>query len=141
MKVRRISCEELANQLRPSNVCLPPAFCIIDTRSILQYNDNHIQGAISICCSKIIRRKLQYNRISVRDLLKNNNNNNEKEFWKLLKQVVVYDEASCWDRENSFHVNHVLYILVQKLSDFVPNVALLEGKLIFSIELSLVAIQ
>ena len=128
MKVRKISCEQLSHQLRQSGVCLPPVFCIIDTRSILQYNDNHIQGAINICCSKIIRRKLQFNRISIRDLLKNTNNNNENDFWKMLKQVIVYDEASSW--ENSFHVNHVLYVLVQKLSEFVPNVALLEGKVI-----------
>uniref|UniRef100_A0A7M5WXY9 protein-tyrosine-phosphatase n=2 Tax=Clytia hemisphaerica TaxID=252671 RepID=A0A7M5WXY9_9CNID len=123
MKVKTISCDELANQI----CSLAYHVMCIDTRSMLQYNDNHVRDAINICCSKIIRRKLQYNRISVVDLIKNNNESQEEDLWNRLHQVVLYDEASWWGDGHRFNSQHALYILVEKLKQFVPSVALLDG--------------
>eukprot|EP00111_Clytia_hemisphaerica_P008083 TCONS_00023556-protein len=123
MKVKTISCDELANQI----CSLAYHVMCIDTRSMLQYNDNHVRDAINICCSKIIRRKLQYNRISVVDLIKNNNESQEDDLWNRLHQVVLYDEASWWGDGHRFNSQHALYILVEKLKQFVPSVALLDG--------------
>ena len=129
MGIRTISSQELSNLLRPNTFL--DVLCV-DTRSMLQYNDNHIQGSINICCSKIIRRKLQHNRISIKDLIRNNNDvTNNKGDWKGVKCAVVYDEASSWHRANSFNPNHVLYILVEKLLECVEDVALLEGNVLF----------
>ena len=128
MKVKTISCDELANQI----CSLSYHVMCIDTRSMLQYNDNHVRDAINICCSKIIRRKLQYNRISVVDLIKNNNETQEDDLWNSLHQVVLYDEASWWGDGHRFNSQHALYILVEKLKQFVPSVALLDGKFFYA---------
>jgi len=37
---------------------------VIDCRSFLEYNDNHIVGAVNICCSKLIKRRLQQEKVT-----------------------------------------------------------------------------
>lgn len=133
MKIKTITCDELAVNLYSSVTHGNSTMCI-DTRSILQYNDNHVTGAYNICCSKIIRRKLQYNRISIKDLISNNNEANQHEneaLWNSLHHVVLYDEASWWDQGRKFNSNHVTYILVEKFWELVPSVLLLEGENLF----------
>lgn len=122
MKISAVTANELATLIKHP---VSPFLCV-DTRSLMQYNDNHILGSVNICCSKIIRRKLQYNRISIQDVLKNCGCE-----WMKVKFAVIYDEASSWEAGNNFTCNHVLFILVQKMMEIVPNVALLEGKKIF----------
>ena len=132
MKIKTITCEELADHLYAVTHDDNNFMCI-DTRSILQYNDNHVTGAFNICCSKIIRRKLQYNRISIKDLIRNNNDADQHEneaLWNSLHHVVLYDEASWWDQGRKFNSGHVTYILVAKFCELVPSVLLLEGYLI-----------
>ena len=36
---------------------------IIDSRSFLEYNDYHIVGAINVCCSKLVKRRLQQDKV------------------------------------------------------------------------------
>lgn len=125
-------CNELASHLY--SVARDNVLCV-DTRSMLQYNDNHVTGAVNICCSKIIRRKLQYNRINIKDLIKNNfeDESHENEtIWDSVHHVVLYDEASWWDQGRKFNSGHVTYILVQKFCELVPSVLLLEGTYLFS---------
>lgn len=119
MKISAVSVEELAALIKHP---VYPLLCV-DTRSLMLYNDNHIKDSINICCSKIIRRKLQYNRIAIQDVLTNSGCD-----WMKIKFVVIYDEASSWESGNNFTCNHVLFILVQKMMEIIPNVALLEGK-------------
>jgi hypothetical protein len=38
---------------------------IIDSRSFLEYNTSHISYAVNVNCSKIVKRRLQQNKISV----------------------------------------------------------------------------
>ncbi len=40
-----------------------PQVRLIDCRSFLEYNDNHIVGAVNICCSKLIKRRLQQEKV------------------------------------------------------------------------------
>lgn len=59
--VQWISWDQLADLIsnNPSNNLL-----LIDSRSFLDYNNCHIQGAINICCSKIVKRRLQQDKVS-----------------------------------------------------------------------------
>ena len=124
MNIHVLSAEELAALLKQHVHSL----LTVDTRSLMQYNDNHIQNAINICCSKIIRRKLQSNKIRMQDVLKSHGFD-----WRLLKLVVIYDESSYWGSGNNFNCNHVLFILAQKLLEIVPDVVLLEGMFVFNV--------
>ncbi len=36
---------------------------IVDSRSFLEYNDLHIQGAVNVCCSKLVKRRLQQDKV------------------------------------------------------------------------------
>lgn len=44
----------------PSSTC----YILIDSRSFIEYNSCHIQEAINLCCSKIIKRRLQTDKVS-----------------------------------------------------------------------------
>lgn len=37
---------------------------IIDSRSFLEYNTSHIFGAVNVCCSKIVKRRLQQDKVN-----------------------------------------------------------------------------
>ena len=36
---------------------------IVDSRSFLEYNDMHIVGAVNVCCSKLVKRRLQQDKV------------------------------------------------------------------------------
>lgn len=38
---------------------------IIDSRSFLEYNTCHIIDAINVCCSKIVKRRLQQDKVNI----------------------------------------------------------------------------
>jgi hypothetical protein len=57
-----IDCERLA-QLIGKNSSLD-SLLIIDSRSFLDYNFCHIQAAVNICCSKIVKRRLQQDKVT-----------------------------------------------------------------------------
>ena len=37
---------------------------IIDSRSFLEYNTLHVAGAVNVCCSKLVKRRLQQDKVS-----------------------------------------------------------------------------
>jgi dual specificity MAP kinase phosphatase len=37
---------------------------IIDSRSFLEYNTSHVSYAVNVNCSKIVKRRLQQNKVS-----------------------------------------------------------------------------
>lgn len=97
---------------------------IVDSRSMLEYNDNHIQNAINVCGSKLMKKRLQYNQISVLDLLDSVNCK-----WSVNDRVVVYDQQTI--NFTSVTESHFFYVLVEKLLLHFSDVSILSGKLSF----------
>ncbi|KAL0964974.1 hypothetical protein UPYG_G00275140 [Umbra pygmaea] len=94
--VRVIHPNELAKRLArcPMGHPVGPTPVIIDCRPFMEYNKNHIQGAVHINCSdKISRRRLQQGKITVLDLLSCRESPGKDSFKGIFnKEIVVYDE-------------------------------------------------
>ncbi|CAG7835424.1 unnamed protein product [Allacma fusca] len=93
---------------------------LIDCRSFLEFNDNHIIGAVNICCSKLIKRRLQQDKISLKDLLLHCRIEIDE-----TSDVIVYDQrTACVDdvTQDSF-----LYVLLKKLIPVFGKVCILAG--------------
>jgi len=93
---------------------------LIDCRSFLEFNDNHIIGAVNICCSKLIKRRLQQDKISLKDLLIHYRIEIDES-----ADVIVYDQrtASVEDvAPDSF-----MHVLLKKFSAVFSKVSVLAG--------------
>lgn len=104
---------QLASRLRTD----PEQVLVVDSRPFLDFNTCHIRGAVNVCCSKIVKRRLQHDKVNVCELLPSSPPG----------LVVVYDQGS-WTApsgEDSF-----LAVLLAKLARAFPGqVALLAGGL------------
>jgi dual specificity MAP kinase phosphatase len=60
---------ELIQTKLPTEGRLPSELLVVDCRRFLDYNTSHIRSAVNICCSKLVRRRLQENKMSALDLL------------------------------------------------------------------------
>lgn len=45
---------------------------VIDSRTFSEYNASHVQGAVNVCYSKLVKRRLQQDKVSVTELLQPN---------------------------------------------------------------------
>lgn len=45
---------------------------VIDSRTFSEYNASHVQSAVNVCCSKLVKRRLQQDKVSVTELLQPN---------------------------------------------------------------------
>ncbi len=45
---------------------------VIDSRTFSEYNALHVHGAVNVCCSKLVKRRLQQDKVSVTELLQPN---------------------------------------------------------------------
>lgn len=110
---------QLAGRLRMD----PARVLVVDSRPFLDFNTCHIRGAVNVCCSKIVKRRLQHDKVNVRELLPAAASSSSSE----QQQLVVYDQGS-WvvpTGEDSF-----LAVLLAKLARAFPGrVALLAGGL------------
>ncbi|XP_078538882.1 dual specificity protein phosphatase 8 isoform X1 [Lissotriton helveticus] len=101
----------------------PAAALVIDCRSFSEYNSWHVSGAINIGCSKLMKRRLQHDKVAVADLLQAGMQCklDLQEGW----DMVVYDQntrdVSCLS-SNTF-----LSILVGKLDSCYQRVYVLTG--------------
>ncbi|XP_014671182.1 PREDICTED: dual specificity protein phosphatase 8-like [Priapulus caudatus] len=94
---------------------------IVDSRSFLEYNTCHIAHAINICCSKLVKRRLQQDKITVKELISQNCQMDAVE----TSDIIVYDEHTeslDFISEESF-----LYVLICKLRKTFSSVSLLQG--------------
>ena len=121
MILKHITYNELADTIlsQKMNTTL-----IVDSRSMLEYNDNHVQNAINVSGSKLMKKRLQCNQISVLDLLDSVNCK-----WSINDRVVVYDQQTI--NFTSVADSHFFYVLVEKLSLHFNDVSILSGKLNF----------
>ncbi|XP_064490198.1 dual specificity protein phosphatase 16-like [Ornithodoros turicata] len=112
-----VDVDQLAAALHKGNEKL----LLIDSRPFLEYNTCHIVTATNICSSKIVKRRLQQDKVTVRDLLVHWCDQELDESWT----VVVYDQGS-WQppvREGE----SFLGVLLQKLLVTFRSVSLLAG--------------
>ncbi|XP_048462982.1 dual specificity protein phosphatase 8-like isoform X1 [Rhincodon typus] len=60
-----IDAQKLASLLR-SGV---GATLVIDSRSFVEYNTSHVLNSVNICCSKLVKRRLQQDKFSIAELI------------------------------------------------------------------------
>ncbi|KAF7663645.1 hypothetical protein LDENG_00205620 [Lucifuga dentata] len=96
---------------------------IIDSRTFSEYNASHVQGAVNVCCSKLVKRRLQQDKVSVTELLQLNGKVKVELGRK--QEVVVYDQSS----KEAGHLSKdgFVHILMGKLEGTFHKVSLLTG--------------
>jgi len=115
--VKTVNSQQMAAIVRnPKNKVL-----IIDSRSFLEYNDFHVVGAVNVCCSKLVKRRLQHDKVSVRDFLLHSCHIQVDES----SDVIVYDQSST--DPSTVAVDSFLHVLLNKLADVFQSVFLLAG--------------
>ncbi|XP_029289471.1 dual specificity protein phosphatase 8 isoform X2 [Cottoperca gobio] len=94
---------------------------VIDSRTFSEYNASHVQGAVNVCCSKLVKRRLQQDKVSVTELLQPNG----KVELGRKQEVVVYDHSS----KEAGHLSKdgFVHILMGKLEGTFHKVSLLTG--------------
>ncbi|GFR86184.1 dual specificity protein phosphatase 8 [Elysia marginata] len=94
---------------------------VIDSRSFLEYNTSNVQQSVNVCCSKLVKRRLQQDKVHVLDLLHQTCNIGADETW----DVVVYDQ--CTEDPSLLTPDNFVQVLLHKLSTTFNSVAFLKG--------------
>ncbi|KAF7248116.1 Dual specificity protein phosphatase 16 [Varanus komodoensis] len=103
---------------------------LIDSRPFVEYNTSHILDAININCSKLMKRRLQQDKVLITELIQHSAKHkleidNEQE-------VVVYDQNS--KNVASVSSDSFLSVLLGKLEKNFSCVHLLAGRILGSHE-------
>ncbi|XP_013980094.1 dual specificity protein phosphatase 8 isoform X1 [Salmo salar] len=96
---------------------------VIDSRTFSEYNASHIQGAVNVCCSKLVKRRLQQDKVSVTELLQPNGKVKVEMGRK--QEVVMYDQSS--KEAGQLSKDCFVHILLGKLEGTFHRVSLLTG--------------
>ncbi|CAH1251257.1 DUSP16 [Branchiostoma lanceolatum] len=112
-----LNCERLAAMLQGGL----PKTLLIDSRSFLEYNTSHVLNSVNICCSKLMKRRLQQDKVSIREVLRNTCQVAAEE----KDEVIVYDQ--CTQDLDGLSTENFLSVLLGKLSSAYKNVSLLTG--------------
>eukprot|EP00064_Thunnus_orientalis_P018286 superscaffoldBa00004165_g18382 len=96
---------------------------VIDSRTFSEYNASHVQGAVNVCCSKLVKRRLQQDKVSVTELLQPNGKVKVELGRK--QEVVVYDQSS--KEVGHLSKDGFVHILMGKLEGTFHKVSLLTG--------------
>lgn len=96
---------------------------LIDSRPFVEYNSSHILEAVNVNCSKLMKRRLQQDKVQITELLQHS----AKKELELRgnQEVVVYDQSSS-DLAN-LSSDSFLCVLLVKLEKIFPSVHLLSG--------------
>ncbi|KAL5010712.1 hypothetical protein ScPMuIL_013017 [Solemya velum] len=94
---------------------------LIDSRSFLEYNTSHIRHSVNVCCSKLVKRRLQQNKVYIVDLL-NQTCHIDADVYS---DIIVYDQ--CTESPALLTEDNFLVVLLQKLGDAFRTVTLLKG--------------
>ncbi|XP_053574883.1 dual specificity protein phosphatase 16 [Bombina bombina] len=97
---------------------------LIDSRPFVEYNNAHILDAININCSKLMKRRLQQDKVQIAELIQHSAKQ-KVELEYQTQQVVVYDQ-NCADT-TSLPSESFLSVLLGKLEKLFCNVHLLSG--------------
>ncbi|XP_045567298.1 LOW QUALITY PROTEIN: dual specificity protein phosphatase 16-like [Salmo salar] len=96
---------------------------LIDSRPFVEYNSSHILEAVNVNCSKLMKRRLQQDKVQINELLQHS----AKKKLELvgIQEVVVYDQSS--SDPLTFLSEAFLTVLLAKLEKSFPSVHLLSG--------------
>ncbi|XP_041353965.1 uncharacterized protein LOC121371839 [Gigantopelta aegis] len=94
---------------------------LIDSRSFLEFNTSSIQQSVNVCCSKLVKRRLQQNKVHIRELLLQNCHMDVDDD----SDVIVYDQ--CTEDPALFTEDNFVFVLLQKLSAAYKSVTFLKG--------------
>ncbi|KAM9846159.1 dual specificity protein phosphatase 16 [Aulostomus maculatus] len=96
---------------------------LIDSRPFVDYNASHILEAVNVNCSKLMKRRLQQDKVQIAELLQHS----AKKKLELQgdQEVVVYDQSS--SDAASLGSDCFLKVLLLKLERNFPSVHLLSG--------------
>ncbi|XP_059144303.1 mucin-2-like isoform X2 [Physella acuta] len=94
---------------------------VIDSRSFLEYNTSNIHQSVNVCCSKLVKRRLQQDKVHVLDLLNQTCNIVTDASW----DVIVYDQ--CTEDPSQLTSDNFVQVLLHKLSTTFNSVAFLKG--------------
>lgn len=96
---------------------------VIDSRTFSEYNASHVHGAVNVCCSKLVKRRLQQDKVSVTELLQPNGK--VKVDLGRRQEVVVYDQST--KDAGQLSKDSFIHILLSKLDCTFHRVSLLTG--------------
>ncbi|XP_040004158.1 dual specificity protein phosphatase 16 [Xiphias gladius] len=96
---------------------------LIDSRPFVDYNASHILEAVNVNCSKLMKRRLQQDKVQIAELLQHS----AKKKLELQgdQEVVVYDQSS--SDPAALSTESFLSVLLVKLERSFPSVHLLSG--------------
>ncbi|KAJ3612342.1 hypothetical protein NHX12_020618 [Muraenolepis orangiensis] len=94
---------------------------LIDSRSFVDYNASHVLEAVNVNCSKLMKRRLQQDKVHIAELLQHSANN--KLELQGDQEVVVYDLRSA--DPAGLSSDGFLSVLLAKLERSFPSVHLL----------------
>ncbi|XP_026091602.1 dual specificity protein phosphatase 16-like [Carassius auratus] len=95
---------------------------LIDSRPFVEYNTCHILEAVNVNCSKLMKRRLQQDKIQISELLQHSA---KRKLELQGQEVVVYDQSS--SDPASLSSEAFLSVLLAKLEKSFPSVHLLSG--------------
>uniref|UniRef100_UPI001EAF7617 dual specificity protein phosphatase 16-like n=1 Tax=Oncorhynchus gorbuscha TaxID=8017 RepID=UPI001EAF7617 len=96
---------------------------LIDSRPFVEFNSSHILEAVNVNCSKLMKRRLQQDKVQINELLQHSA---KKKLERVGGQeVVVYDQSS--SDPLTLPSEAFLTVLLDKLERSFPSVHLLSG--------------
>ncbi|NXU40888.1 DUS16 phosphatase, partial [Drymodes brunneopygia] len=96
---------------------------LIDSRPFVEYNTSHVLDAININCSKLMKRRLQQDKVLITELIQHSAKHKIEIDCK--QEVVVYDQSS--KDVTSLSSDCFLTVLLGKLEKNFSSVCLLSG--------------
>ncbi|KAM7367436.1 hypothetical protein PAMP_015338 [Pampus punctatissimus] len=96
---------------------------LIDSRPFVDYNTSHILEAVNVNCSKLMKRRLQQDKVQIAELLQHSAK--KKLDLQGDQEVVVYDQSSA--DPAALSSDSFLSVLLVKLERSFPSVHLLSG--------------
>ncbi|KAG9466820.1 dual specificity protein phosphatase 16 isoform X2 [Eleutherodactylus coqui] len=97
---------------------------LIDSRPFVDYNTSHILDAVNINCSKLMKRRLQQDKVQITELIQHSAKQ-KVELKCQVQQVVVYDQSSA--DVTLLPGDCFLSVLLGKLEKLFSHVHLLSG--------------
>lgn len=96
---------------------------LIDSRPFVDFNSAHILEAVNVNCSKLMKRRLQQDKVQISELLQHSAK--KKLELQVDQEVVVYDQSS--SDPTALSSESFLSVLLVKLERSFPSVHLLSG--------------
>ncbi|XP_058160912.1 dual specificity protein phosphatase 8 [Dasypus novemcinctus] len=111
--------KKLASLLRGG----PGGPLVIDSRSFVEYNSWHVLSSVNICCSKLLKRRLQQGKVTIAELIQPASRGQVEA--REPQDVVVYDQST---RDASvLAADSFLSVLLSQLDGCFASVAILTG--------------